>query len=372
MESEQPQSPPKITIETFFGSLPIRGDIEPYEVQRNLRALDWIEQIVDGSNGGLEYEVSDDRTLVVGVVGHSTVKVDVLKCAERSLEELNYMQGHVPAFVDGAEICIQMSEEAHSEVPDLDLCVALLLLMNANGVKPEHLPTTLYSCLPLSDIKAMFVHEDESVIQSAIDSLGCREGAAAKRLLKQCVYQAKEPTHILAALEAIVFGRHSIKVKPYLPLIVEYTRHVDHAIKVRAIELFGLTLNVKDKALLPVMRRLVRFNHHSVQHLILNSYARMAGSDSVEDFIFLLKHRDEDWQHDIIHALCEIGSASSKQVLIAHYPKAAPEIQSIISTALLEECTCDSERAAIEFLLAINHTKPVDDLSSIDASLRFD
>ena len=70
MESEQPQSPPKITIETFFGSLPMRGDIEPYEVQRNLRALDWIEQIVDGSNGGLEYEVSDDRTLVVGVVGH--------------------------------------------------------------------------------------------------------------------------------------------------------------------------------------------------------------------------------------------------------------------------------------------------------------
>ena len=47
MESEQPQSPPKITIETFFGSLPMRGDIEPYEVQRNLRALDWIEQIVD-------------------------------------------------------------------------------------------------------------------------------------------------------------------------------------------------------------------------------------------------------------------------------------------------------------------------------------
>lgn len=176
----------------------------------------------------------------------------------------------------------------------------------------------------------------------------------------------------MAALEAIVFGRHSIKVKPYFPLIVEYTRHVDHAIMVRAIELFGLTVDVRNKELLPVMRRLVRINHHSVQHLILNNYARMAGSDAVEDFIFLLKHRDEDWQHDIIHALCEIASASSKQVLIAHYPKAAPDIQTIISTALLGECTCDSERAATEFLLDINHTKPVDDLSSIDASLRFD
>jgi len=364
---------PPIVFATFFGDVAVDAVCDDAEVQKNLRALEWIKEIVEGSNGSLFYETKDDSKMVVATLWDTEVKVDVRECAQRSLSSVNWSQGHVPAFVNESAMCIQMGDGAFDGLPDLDLCASLLLLLSADAVPSTMIPTTLYHCLPLKEIVAMLGSGDSDVVEGAISSLGGREGPAAKRLLKQSVYQAREPILCIAALEAIVFGRHQVNAKPYLPLIVEYTMHAPGEVKVRAIELLGLIVDYRDKHLIAVLRRLIRYNHHCVQHYLLQPYVEMAGADAAEDLIFLLKHRPPSWHDEIIRAISSLEAGLARQILSTFYPKAENHLGPVIAEALRALSSSPGEIAATEFVLGLNHSGPIDDLVDIDADLlRFD
>jgi hypothetical protein len=85
-------------------------------------AISWIDEIVADSNGALEYENTSTGVVVAAHMGKVKIQIDVRLCAERSLSECYWTQGHVPAFVNSSEICIEMGSGYTHNVP-IWICV---------------------------------------------------------------------------------------------------------------------------------------------------------------------------------------------------------------------------------------------------------
>ncbi|DAC46563.1 MAG TPA: hypothetical protein D7H93_02280, partial [Candidatus Poseidoniales archaeon] len=91
------QRKPHITsagnISSTFGLIKVEGDFDKDDLQRNIMAISWIDEIVADSNGALEYENTSTGVVVAAHMGKVKIQIDVRLCAERSLSECYWTQG---------------------------------------------------------------------------------------------------------------------------------------------------------------------------------------------------------------------------------------------------------------------------------------
>ena len=78
-------------ISSTFGVIRVSEEIDEIDVQRNMLALTWIDDIVNDSNGSLEYENTSNGVVAVGYLDSVKIQIDVRLCAERSLN-LDYWE----------------------------------------------------------------------------------------------------------------------------------------------------------------------------------------------------------------------------------------------------------------------------------------
>ena len=364
-EQSAEEEEPTWTLETSFGAVEVFPFIDDETINKNLRALCWIEEIVAGSNGALTYQKDGSNRLISAHVGEVKIAVDPRLCVERSLGKYHWGSGHVPAFVNGRELCIEMEDVHDPDMPDVDLCVSLLLLLSANGVKPAMLPSTLYPYLPLREIKNMLSDSDFTVIEAAIQSLGSRRCKASLTLLKKTVHQSSCAVFTMAAIETLLMGRH-VNSNTYMPLIVELTNSDEIDVKVRAVEMLGLYVDAGKKEYIPVFKRLVQFDHESVPVYLLRPYAEMAGVEAVEDLIHILLHKDPSWHEFAVQALLSISHSLAQQALAAYAMVATDGIKTLILEGFMADASSSPERAVAEFLVALKgEPTPSQDLSSL-------
>jgi len=366
-ESEAPTEEAPRVLSTAFGSLEIDTDATPEDVERNLRALSWIEEIVEDSNGALTYAMDDTNRLIVVEMTGVEIIIDVRLCAQRSLSSNHWFHGHVPASVNGREVCINMSDEYYPEVPDLDLCASLLLLLTAEGVSHAMLPSTLYAYLPLENVRELLLDSNCDVVESALASLGQRSCRASLSLLKDSISQASSSILVFTAVEALLMGR-DVKAKPYMPLLVELTNSQESDVKARAIELFCFHLDTTQKEYIPILKRLVHFSDMCVPAFVLRPYAQMAGSEAIEDLLSILDHRDSSWHEGAVRALMVIDHPLAMQALSAYAMVAMKEIREAIFQHLRMGPATSLEETVAAFIVGLKNDSPAEalqDLSSL-------
>ena len=363
-ESEAPTEEAPRVLSTTFGSLEIDTDATPEDVERNLRALSWIEEIVEDSNGVLTYTMDDTNRLIVVELAGVEIIIDVRLCAQRSLSSNHWFHGHVPASVNGGEVCINMSDEYYPEVPDLDLCASLLLLLSAEGVSHAMLPSTLYAYLPLGSVREMLSDSNCDVVKSALESLGLRSCRASLSLLKDSISQAPSSILVFTAVEALLMGR-GVKAKPYMPLLVELTNSEESDVKARAIELFCFHLDTNKKEYLPILKRLVQFSDMCVPLFVLRPYALMAESEAIEDLLHILVHGDSSWHEGAVQALMMIDHPLARQALSAYAMVAITEIREAIFQHLRVGPTTSLEETVAAFIVGLKHDSPAEALEDL-------
>ena len=364
-EQNAAEEEPTWTLQTSFGAVEVFPFIDDETINKNLRALCWIEEIVAGSNGALTYQKNGSNRLISAHVGEVKIAVDPRLCVERSLGKYHWGSGHVPAFVNGHELCIEMEEAHDPDMPDVDLCVSLLLLLSAEGVKPAMLPSTLYPYLPLCEVKNMLSDSNFTVVEAAIQSLGARRCKASLALLKKTVYHASFAVFTIAAIETLLMGRH-VNSNSYMPLIVELTNSDAIDIKARAVEMLGLYVDVGKKEYIPVFKRLVHFDNESVPVYLLRPYGEMAGVEAIEDLLHILHHKDPSWHEFAVQALLSISHPLAHQALAAYAMVATDGIKTLILEGFTANASSSSERAVVEFLVALKgEPAPSQDLSDL-------
>lgn len=331
-----------------------------------MRALSWIDEIVNGSNGALDYEHTSNGVMVVGYMEAVKVKVDVRVCAERSLNHNHWSEGHVPACVESSDVCIEMGSDFEQYVPDLDLCASLLMLLASEGVPLPMYPSTLYQFLPLQELQNMLGSPDHEVVIHAIEAIGTKQCAASLRQLKRSIYQASDEIFVVTALRALSY-RREVNMKPYLPLLVELTNSDRLECKVPAVEMLSLIIDASQKQHMPILRRLIRFNDSCIAVYILSLYVDMAGKEALPDCIYLLQHRDHTWHAQVIRAMCSIQDPLVKQVLSAYYPAAMPQEKNLIEEYFNDESSCRIEQEVNDYVFSrLAAPKPLEELESID------
>ena len=323
------------------------------DVQRNMLALTWIDDIVNDSNGSLEYENTSNGVVAVGYLDNVKIQVDVRLCAERALNLDYWEQGHVPAFVNSNEICIEMGDDYDHQVPDLDLCAALLMLLSSKGVPLSMYPSTLYKFMPFEKLKGMLADEDDTVVKNTLGAMGQLACAASLRQLKKTLHQAKDESFMMTALEALFYGR-DINMKPYLPLLVEISNSDNTPSKVSAIEMIGLIVTPSQKEYLPILKRLIHFNDPCVFGPVLDIYIEMAQEDALQDCIHLLQHRGQIWHTFIVRKLCTIQHPMVRTFLSVRYVtnSISSKERGLIERYLNEASETQTEKAVVDYILS--------------------
>ena len=323
------------------------------DVQRNMLALTWIDDIVNDSNGSLEYENTSNGVVVVGYLDNVKIQVDVRLCAERALNLDYWEQGHVPAFVNSNEICIEMGDDYDHQVPDLDLCAALLMLLSSKGVPLSMYPSTLYKFMPFEKLKGMLADEDDTVVKNTLGAMGQLACTASLRQLKKALHQAKDESFTITALEALFYGR-DINMKPYLPLLVEISNSDNTPSKVSAIEMIGLIVTPSQKEYLPILKRLIHFNDPCVFGPVLDIYIEMAQEDALQDCIHLLQHWGQIWHTFIVRKLCTIQHPMVRTFLSVRYVtnSISSKERGLIERYLNEASETQTEKAVVDYILS--------------------
>ena len=340
-------------ISSTFGVIRVSEEIDEIDVQRNMLALTWIDDIVNDSNGSLEYENTSNGVVAVGYLDNVKIQVDVRLCAERALNLDYWEQGHVPAFVNSNEVCIEMGDDYNHQVPDLDLCAALLMLLSSKGVSLSMYPSTLYKFMPFDKLKAMLADEDDSVVKNTLQAMGQLACAASLRQLKKTLQQAKDESFVVTALEALFYGR-DINMKPYMPLLVEISNSDNTPSKVSAIEMIGLIVTPSQKEHLPILKRLIQFNNPCVFGPVLDIYMEMAQEDALQDCINLLQNWDEIWHTFIVRKLCTIQHPMVHTFLSVRYVtnSISSKERGLIERYLNEKSETQTEKAVVDYILS--------------------
>jgi len=340
-------------ISSTFGVIRVSEEIDEIDVQRNMLALTWIDDIVNDSNGSLEYENTSNGVVAVGYLDSVKIQIDVRLCAERSLNQDYWEEGHVPAFVNSNEICIEMGDDYNHQVPDLDLCAALLMLLSSKGVPLSMYPSTLFQFMPFDKLKGMLADEDDSVVKHTLRAMGQLACAASLRQLKKTLHQAKDESFVVTALEALYYGR-GINMKPYMPLLVEFSNSDNTISKVSAIEMIGLIVTPSQKEYLPILKRLIQFNDPCVFGHVLDLYIEMAQEDALQDCIHLLQYRNEIWHTFIVQKLCTIQHPLVRNFLSVRYitNSISSNEQGLIENYLNEGSETQTEKAVVEYILS--------------------
>ncbi len=354
--ARKPRKPRKTSagnISSTFGVIRVSEEIDEIDIQRNMVALTWIDDIVNDSNGALEYENTSNGVVAVGYMDDVKVQVDVRLCAERALNLDYWEQGHVPAFVNSNELCIEMGNDYDHQVPDLDLCAALLMLLSSKGVPLTMYPSTLYKFFPFEKLTALLVHEDDTVVKHTLEAMGQLSCAASLRQLKKMVHQARDESLVMITLEALYYGR-GMNMKAYLPLLVEISNSDQLASKVRAIEMIGLVVTPSQKEYLPILKRLVQFDDPCVLGPVLDTYIEMAQENALQDCIHLFRYRNEIWQMEIIRKLCTIQHPLVRNFLSVRYITNAASTyeREFIERYLIEGSETQTEKALVEYVLS--------------------
>ena len=340
-------------ISSTFGVIRVSEEIDEIDVQRNMLALTWIDDIVNDSNGSLEYENTSNGVVVVGYLDNVKIQVDVRLCAERALNLDYWEQGHVPAFVNSNEICIEMGDDYDHQVPDLDLCAALLMLLSSKGVPLSMYPSTLYKFMPFEKLKGMLADEDDTVVKNTLGAMGQLACTASLRQLKKALHQAKDESFTITALEALFYGR-DINMKPYLPLLVEISNSDNTPSKVSAIEMIGLIVTPSQKEYLPILKRLIHFNDPCVFGPVLDIYIEMAQEDALQDCIHLLQHWGQIWHTFIVRKLCTIQHPMVRTFLSVRYVtnSISSKERGLIERYLNEASETQTEKAVVDYILS--------------------
>ena len=340
-------------ISSTFGVIKVSEEIDEDDVQRNMLALTWIDDIVNDSNGSLEYENTSNGIVAVGYLDSVKIQVDVRLCAERALNVDYWEQGHVPAFVNSNEICIEMGDDYNHQVPDLDLCAALLMLLSSKGVPLSMYPSTLYQYMPFDKLTGMLTHENDTVVKNTLQAMGQLACAASLSQLKKTLHQAKDESFVVTALEALFYGR-SINMKPYLPLLVEISNSDNTPSKVSAIEMIGLIVKPSQKEYLPILKRLIHFNNPCVFGPVLDIYVEMAQEDALQDCIHLLQHWGEIWHTFIVRKLCSIQHPLVRTFLSVRYVtnSLSSNERGLIERYLNEASETQTEKAVVDYILS--------------------
>ena len=351
------QRKPRITsagnISSTFGLIKVEGDFDKHDLQRNIMAISWIDEIVEDSNGALEYENTSTGVVVAAHMGKVKIQVDVRLCAERSLSECYWTHGHVPAFVNSSELCIEMGSGYTHNVPDLDLCAALLMLLSSQDVPIEMYPSTLYQFFPFKELQGMLSDKNENVVKNTLSAMGQLECAASLRQLQKALYQSPNEIFVMTAMEALFYGR-DFNMKQFMPLLVELTNsnHID--CKVRAIHMLGLILDSTQTEYMHVLRRVIRFDHHCVLGPVLDTYILMAQEEALPDCIYLLENRKPYWHSEVVRRLCEIDHPLVKQALsvrsLTHSTSA--EERALIECYLNANCKDTTEQKVNDYILS--------------------
>ena len=354
--ARKPRKPRKTSsgnISSTFGVIRVSEEIDEIDIQRNMVALTWIDDIVNDSNGALEYENTSNGVVAVGYMDDVKVQVDVRLCAERALNLDYWEQGHVPAFVNSNELCIEMGNDYDHQVPDLDLCAALLMLLSSKDVPVTMYPSTLYKFFPFDKLTAMLVHEDDTVVKNTLEAMGQLPCAASLRQLKKMVHQARDESLVVTTLEALYYGR-GINMKAYLPLLVEISNSDRPASKVSAIEMIGLVVTPSQKECLPILKRFIQFDHPCVFGSVLDLYIEMAQEEALQDCIYLLRYRSEVWHTEIIRKLCTIQHPLVRNFLSVRYITNAASTyeREFIERYLIEGSETQTEKALVEYVLS--------------------
>jgi hypothetical protein len=340
-------------ISSTFGVIKVSEEMDEDDVQRNMLALTWIDDIVNDSNGSLEYENTSNGVVVVGYLDNVKIQVDVRLCAERALNLDYWEQGHVPAFVNSNEICIEMGDDYDHQVPDLDLCAALLMLLSSKGVPLSMYPSTLYKFMPFEKLKGMLADEDDTVVKNTLGAMGQLACTASLRQLKKALHQAKDESFTITALEALFYGR-DINMKPYLPLLVEISNSDNTPSKVSAIEMIGLIVTPSQKEYLPILKRLIHFNDPCVFGPVLDIYIEMAQEDALQDCIHLLQHWGQIWHTFIVRKLCTIQHPMVRTFLSVRYVtnSISSKERGLIERYLNEASETQTEKAVVDYILS--------------------
>lgn len=340
-------------ISSTFGVIKVSEEMDEDDVQRNMLALTWIDDIVNDSNGSLEYENTSNGVVAVGYLDNVKIQVDVRLCAERALNLDYWEQGHVPAFVNSNEICIEMGDDYDHQVPDLDLCAALLMLLSSKGVPLSMYPSTLYKFMPFEKLKGMLADEDDTVVKNTLGAMGQLACAASLRQLKKALHQAKDESFTITALEALFYGR-DINMKPYLPLLVEISNSDNTPSKVSAIEMIGLIVTPSQKEYLPILKRLIHFNDPCVFGPVLDIYIEMAQEDALQDCIHLLQHWGQIWHTFIVRKLCTIQHPMVRTFLSVRYVtnSISSKERGLIERYLNEASETQTEKAVVDYILS--------------------
>ena len=352
-KSKKPRRTSAGNISSTFGVIRVSEEIDEIDVQRNMLALTWIDDIVNDSNGSLEYENTSNGVVAVGYLDNVKIQVDVRLCAERALNLDYWEQGHVPAFVNSNEICIEMGDDYDHQVPDLDLCAALLMLLSSKGVPLSMYPSTLYKFMPFEKLKGMLADEDDTVVKNTLGAMGQLACTASLRQLKKALHQAKDESFTITALEALFYGR-DINMKPYLPLLVEISNSDNTPSKVSAIEMIGLIVTPSQKEYLPILKRLIHFNDPCVFGPVLDIYIEMAQEDALQDCIHLLQHWGQIWHTFIVRKLCTIQHPMVRTFLSVRYVtnSISSKERGLIERYLNEASETQTEKAVVDYILS--------------------
>ncbi|MDA8838442.1 hypothetical protein N9N26_04215 [Candidatus Poseidoniales archaeon] len=351
------QRKPRITsagnISSTFGLIKVEGDFDKHDLQRNIMAISWIDEIVEDSNGALEYENTSTGVVVAAHMGKVKILVDVRLCAERFLSECYWTHGHVPAFVNSSELCIEMGSGYTHNVPDLDLCAALLMLLSSQDVPIEMYPSTLYQFFPFKELQGMLSDKNENVVKNTLSAMGQLECAASLRQLQKALYQSPNEVFVMTAMEALFYGR-DFNMKQFMPLLVELTNsnHID--CKVRAIHMLGLILDSTQTEYMHVLRRVIRFDHHCVLGPVLDTYILMAQEEALPDCLYLLENRKPYWHSEVVRRLCEIDHPLVKQALSVRYltHSTSAEERALIECYLNANCKDTTEQKVNDYILS--------------------
>lgn len=351
------QRKPRITsagnISSTFGLIKVEGDFDKDDLHRNVMAISWIEEIVADSNGALEYENTSTGVVIAAHMGKVKIQVDVRLCAERSLSECYWTHGHVPAFVNSSEVCIEMGSGYTHNVPDLDLCAALLMLLSSKDVPIEMYPSTLYQFLPFKQLRGMLSDPNENVVKDTVIAMGQLRCAPSLRQLKKTLYQTSNEAFVMTALEALFYGR-DFNMKPYMPLLVELTNSKQKECKVSAIQMLGHIIDCTQKEYMHVLRRVIRFDHHCVLGPVLDTYILMAQEEAIPDCLYLLENRKSFWHSEVVRRLCEIDHPLVKQALSVRYltHSTSAEEQELIECYLNANCKDSTEEKVNDYILS--------------------
>ena len=207
--------------------------------------------------------------------------------------------------------------------------------------------------MPFDKLKGMLADEDDSVVKHTLRAMGQLACAASLRQLKKTLHQAKDESFVVTALEALFYGR-GINMKPYMPLLVEFSNSDNTISKVSAIEMIGLIVTPSQKEYLPILKRLIQFNDPCVFGHVLDLYIEMAQEDALQDCIHLLQYRNEIWHTFIVQKLCTIQHPLVRNFLSVRYitNSISSNEQGLIENYLNEGSETQTEKAVVEYILS--------------------